>query len=210
MKRFGSSVKFRDRASFFLARSLRRRRRSNLPISAVAGYEGLRVFPEPEAEGERPSAGFSTSMGRRDGVRSAIYSGSLQQERPTKIFDGRRHSPGRALRMGTRSAMLSGSSAMSSRPRSCSTQIRLNCLSWYSSSQTSIYPNIDSAKLQSSVAACFTHWIATHSIGAAPYSVPTVPYSIFIVSPYFPRFAFSVHSLTPLCRHRIRPTVHDQ
>ena len=107
------------------AHSRRCRRRSILPISAAA--VALELVP---------SSADSLSSRRREiqalrlfhereptrRVRSGIYSGSFCNERPTKNpSDGRRHSPYRALLMGTRPASRSGSPAGCHVAAPCST-----------------------------------------------------------------------------------------
>lgn len=80
-----------------------------------------RTFSEPEVEGD-PKTGKAlqgtTSWGRRDAVRSTIYSGSCREGHVAmkKNFEGRLHSPRRRSLMGSPSGGLAGSSSKSSRP----------------------------------------------------------------------------------------------
>ncbi len=103
----------------------RRRRRSNCPISAGAGQ--VRVVPsppyslEPEVEEDRRiqtiwTSGIS-SGGRRDAIRSTIYSGFRRRRTAMKKnFEKRRHSPLRRSMMESPSGGLSGSLLESSHP----------------------------------------------------------------------------------------------
>jgi hypothetical protein len=65
-----------------------------VPWFGLRGF--CHTFPEPEAEGEKdsPSCWFRV-LGRRERVRSTIYSGSPAGPNVAmkKVFKGRRHSP---------------------------------------------------------------------------------------------------------------------
>jgi hypothetical protein len=97
---------------------LRRRRRSICPISVDAckvGCANSRTFSEPEVEGYPPpkrvrrsgieavSHSGISSWGRRDAIRSTIYSGSPHVANATmkKTSEGRHHSSSRRLTMGS-------------------------------------------------------------------------------------------------------------
>ena len=120
------------------AHSRRHRLRSFCPLQPSPSRRGLfRTFLEPEAEGVLLDGPSITRTGPRQGdyLLWRLRAGPTEQnaqpsirdrpsplkrrcERPMKNeYDGRHHSPGRALPMGTRSGPPSGSSAKSFRPR---------------------------------------------------------------------------------------------
>jgi hypothetical protein len=131
MKLVASSSRCKGYLDNVSARSRRRRRRSILPISAGVGSVGgavVRMFLEPEAEGDCSLSWVSTSGGRRDVKRSAIYSGSFLRKRPMNWGSKeRRHSPRRASMMGSRPGGLAGSFSKSSRPPVLARHNTLHC-----------------------------------------------------------------------------------
>ena len=103
----------------------RRRRRSicpSQPRPAIADVPSPAHSLEPEVVGDRHNSKLRTtktsSWGRRDMMRSTIYSGSpgLADVAMKKIYEGRHHSPWRRSIMGSPSWHGSGSSSTSSRP----------------------------------------------------------------------------------------------